>query len=181
MKQIVLIISLIIVLVSCSSEKTYTEEVINGVRYVKNIKESNKNLKVKLEKVAEIDFSDESSIISNVRDISLDSNNRIFIHDDKEKRILKFSPEGTFIDSFGRGGIGPFEIGEYSSMTIVDDTIIVNSSGEKRYSFYDLEGKGIKEIKIDNHKQAPSFDTVSDRYILSNSSMFHICEWKDYS
>ena len=142
---IVLSISALMTLISCQEQKTEwkgTIEEVDGVTIVKNPKEPMYGEDVfSLEEELSIGEAEEGKeyIFSTIRNIAVDDEERIFILDSKEKKIIVFDKNGVFIKTFGRIGQGP---GEFQ----IPSSVSYSSKGEimvldvAKLLFFSLDG-----------------------------------------
>jgi hypothetical protein len=69
----------------------------------------------------------------------------------KDSKIYKFNAAGEKIFEFGAKGQGPGDLMNPNGLDILDDkTLVVNDSGNKRLSLFDLTGKFVKSIKTND-------------------------------
>jgi hypothetical protein len=91
-----------------------TIETIGGVRVVHNVKGgklgSKPGVSIQLiRKIGDIDTLDENLAFNYPSDIAMDDSGNIYVLDSANHRVQKFSPEGTYLATFGRRGQGPGE------------------------------------------------------------------------
>jgi len=143
-------------------------ETKDGVLIVHNLKggKRGKNLRVSLElvrTVGDINTLDENFTFHNPEDIALDSKGNLYILDSGNHRIQKFSPQGSFISSFGQIGQGP---GDFNNPTSIEidpyDTIYVADPRNHRICIFSSDSKRPKTIKLLN------FNTEKVRYLSKN-------------
>jgi hypothetical protein len=89
-------------------------ETIGGVRVVHNEKGGklgNKpGVSIQLiRNIGDIDTLDENLAFNYPSDIAMDTSGNIYVLDSANHRVQKFSPEGTYLATFGRRGQGPGE------------------------------------------------------------------------
>jgi WD40 repeat protein len=69
----------------------------------------------------------------------------------KDSRIYKFNAAGEKVLEFGTKGQGPGDLMSPNGLDILDDKmLVVNDSGNKRLSLFDLTGKFIKSVKTND-------------------------------
>lgn len=101
-------------------------------------------------------------IFNKLRDISVDSEGRIYALDEKENSIYVFNKQGKILKTIGRAGVGPGELSRPVSIYIksayiyvLDDenrrVTIFNTSGnyEKSFNILDYPGGSNKNIIVD--------------------------------
>ena len=106
-------ILVLVILVYCTKEKTFTVETLGGnLKVVHNLKPQFDEPVAKLElnqKIGELEPEDDNYMFSCPLSTVRDKENIIYILDNKDFCIKKFSPEGKFIKKIGRQGQGPVE------------------------------------------------------------------------
>lgn len=155
------IFTLTIVLISCQSDKTTVEKVIeDGVEVVVNhlepyqIKGEPTNLS--LAHAFTLDMEDPSILNLGLTDIwifDVDSQGNIFIFQSPNKDdalVFKFDPNGDFLMSFGHMGEGPQEIQSpvYLGINSRDEIVIIDRA-KKKLVFFNNTGERLKEIPFD--------------------------------
>jgi DNA-binding beta-propeller fold protein YncE len=159
-----LLISLCIWL-SASDQEIKT---VDGVRIVHNEKGGKwgKNLPIKIElirTIGDINTLDENLAFNLPSDIVQDDAGNIYILDTGNCRIQKFSPEGKYMDTFGREGQGPGEFNSPTSLDIDSDgNIIVADWRSKKIQIFSTEGSLRKTITLTKHP-------LSETYALHSS------------
>ncbi|HXK49222.1 MAG TPA: 6-bladed beta-propeller [Clostridiales bacterium] len=148
-----LLTAVIITLISCSSEKPYTESIQNGVKVIENEKTGiSPDFKFSLKELYTIQNSetDTSFVLNFPGDRSnlnsdLDSKGNLFVVDNKRSLILKFDNKGKFISSFGGKGQGPGEFprNPVDISVMEDQNKIYVFDGSGRLTEFDMEGKFI--------------------------------------
>jgi len=95
-----------------------------------------------------IDVEDENYAFHFPYDVAWDSSDNIYILDEGNNRIQKFSPEGKYLATIGRHGQGP---GEFQSPFSLDidskGYLYVSEGGSRRIQILTPEGKAYKTIK----------------------------------
>ncbi|MGA2586915.1 MAG: 6-bladed beta-propeller [Candidatus Aminicenantales bacterium] len=85
------------------------------------------------------------------RSIAFLSDGSFFRAASKDSRIYKFNAAGEKIFEFGAKGQGPGDLMNPNGLGILDDkTLVVNDSGNKRLSLFDLTGKFVKSVKTND-------------------------------
>lgn len=136
----------------CSKEKTYIEEIIDGVRVVHNLKPKYDKPVVKLEFVQRIGAEEDQDIdehyfFTHPNNVVRDSKGNIYILDYKQKCVKKFNSEGVYITAFGRSGAGPGEFSYPFFMDIDKNDRIYVSDGIRRIQVLNTEGEFLKDYK----------------------------------
>lgn len=66
-----------------------------------------------------------------------------------EGLVHKFDAEGNLLKSFGRKGQGPGDLQNPGTLDVLDGkTLVVNDMGNRRLSFFDLDGNFLKTVKL---------------------------------
>ena len=151
--SIVLFISALTILVSCQKQAAEWKGKIeeeNGVTVVKNPKEPLYGENVfSLEKELSIGVAlgREEYMFSEIRDIAVDDEERIYVLDSKEAHIKVFDKNGKYVKTISKKGQGPGEIGFPRSVFITSQNeIMVPDISNRRLAFFSLEGKFIRNI-----------------------------------
>lgn len=134
----------------CSREKTYTEDIVNGVRVIHNLKPKYDKPDVGLEfvqTIGKLDGENSNYLLHKPYNIAVDDEGYFYVLDSGNNRIQKFNSKGEYILTIGRKGQGPGEFGYLIDIQIINNEIIrVIDSGNMRVSFFDLTGKFIKHV-----------------------------------
>lgn len=147
-----LIIVLSSLLLSCSQQKTKwkgTIEEADGVTVVKNPREPlyiGDVLELKEDlSIGEKEGREEYMFTRILIDIDDDEN--IYVLDNETANVRVFDKQGKFIKTIGRKGQGPGEMQSPRRIQITpQDEIMVYDLGNRRLSFFSLDGKFIKQI-----------------------------------
>jgi hypothetical protein len=149
---IILFLSAFILFVSCEKQKpgwkgTIEEE--NGVTIIKNPKEPiYKEGVFSLEEELSIGESEgrEEYMFSQIRDIAVDNEERIYILDVKEGHLKVFDRKGVYIKTIGKKGQGPGEL-EYPLSVFItgQNGIMINDIRNRRLAFFSKGGRFHKE------------------------------------
>lgn len=111
-------------------------------------------------------------------DIALDSNDNLFVLDNKAYCIKKFAPDGTLLKTFGRKGEGPGEmIGAYSMAVDPDGNVLVfDVMNSRRFSFYDNQGNFLKAVSLTEF----GFKNITGMAIAPRGDLLVSIKSKDY-
>jgi hypothetical protein len=136
--SIILFLSALMMLISCQKQKAEwkgTIEEVDGVMTVKNPREPYYGeLVLDLEEDLIIGREDNDNFLFfRVRDVTLDSENNIYILDSGNYRIQKFDTKGIYIKTIGKKGQGPGEFENPLSLHF-----------DKKENLYVLDGRQIK-------------------------------------
>lgn len=100
-------------IIACApTEKTYTVETIDGVRYIHNLTPLNENSRIGLEfiqKIGDFENEDENFMLFQPADVNVDSKGNIWIMDNGNFKVKKFTSDGKYLMSVGSQGSGPEE------------------------------------------------------------------------
>ena len=154
---IILLLSVIILLISCQKQKAKwqgTIEEINGVTIVRNPKKGLWDSKekanvtiIKERQIGELDGPEESLFVY-ITDVTVNSKGDIYIADSRLNEIRKFNKDGEHLLSLGRRGQGP---GEFQSVNIVSansqNELIAFDNMLGRISIFSDKGELIKTTK----------------------------------
>lgn len=92
---------------------------------------------------------DENYMFSGTICFNTDGDGNFYVSDEGTLRIQKYSPEGKYLLTIGRKGLGP---GEFRSLPVVrfdkDDNLYICDVTSRRISFFSKEGEFLKQIKM---------------------------------
>jgi len=150
--SIVLFLSIFIMLISCQKQKSEwkgTIEEVDGVTVVTNPKEPMYGEDVfSLEEELSIGSAEgrEEYLFYQVRGITVDEDERIYVLDLKEAHIKVFHKTGEYLKTMGRKGQGPGEMQMpiYVQMTSKDE-VMVHDTMAQRLSFFSRDGKYLRQ------------------------------------
>jgi len=148
--SIVLFLSALIILVSCEKQKTEwkgTIEQEDGVTVVKNSKEPMYGEDVvSLEEELSIGETEgrEEYMFSELRQVEVDVDERIYILDWEAEHIKVFDKDGKYLMTIGRKGQGPGELNNSSMISISQNELMVRES--RRLSFFSFDGKFLRHL-----------------------------------
>jgi len=138
---------------SCKKQKTAwtgTIENVDGIRVVKNPKKPlwDKDVFILEEELSIGDTEGKKEyMFSQIKDIAVDYQERIYILDEKEAHIKTFDKNGKYISTIGRKGQGPGEIGAPRNLHITrQNEIVIIDMSNRRLAFFSLTGDYIKNI-----------------------------------
>jgi len=141
---------------SCGTqEKTYTEEIIDGVKHIHNLKPKwGEEQRIRLELITILgnnESSDENYLFYRPMDVTMDQHDNIYILDRGNYRIQKFDKSDKYLKTIGRQGQGPGEFrGPQKIGMINKDLLYVADRENLRVEIFDSDGKRIKGIKLQN-------------------------------
>ena len=107
---------------------------------------------IKLERIKIIgDGPDNNLLFHKPADINLDGEGNLYVLDAGNHRIQKLSPEGQFLDSFGRKGQGPGEF-QFMSSLVLDEggNIWVTDLSTKRIKVLNSSGEELRNHDTGN-------------------------------
>lgn len=157
-----------------------TIEKIDGVTVIKNPKEPMYGDDVfHLEE--ELSIGEEGKgdeyIFSEVRDIAVDAEDRIYVLDRRQSHIKVFDKTGKYVKTIGKKGQGPGEMSSPSSLQITpQNELAVNDSSARKIHFFTLDGKFLRAVsqtnmsfftdpKIDNDGNITASYTIMDNEV----------------
>ncbi|MFC1554547.1 NHL repeat-containing protein [candidate division KSB1 bacterium] len=149
-----IIIVLTAILFSCSSNESEPNDVefIGGKKHIHNNAalwgdEPEVELKF-VRKIGDLDGLDENYWLHQPRDLAVDKAGNVYIVDQSNHRIQKYSPDGKYISTIGREGEGPGEFIFPNSIDISNDDILyVNDSNNLRVVRLTTDGSVINIFK----------------------------------
>ncbi len=161
MKKLLLFIPLVFLLCftfSCQQSKETDDvkiEIENGIQVVYNPKNPSplpgtpKRIIVKEELCIGDEEGVEDFVFSQIRSVQVDEEENIYVLDRKEACVKAFDKNGKYIRTFGKKGQGPGEIQRpYRMHLFAGKEILIYDTGNRRLSFYSLDGKFLREIPI---------------------------------
>jgi len=147
----IILLTISVLLISCSPQKNYTVTEENGVKYIANSEiPHNPKLKVKLKKKNQFQgFNEEDETedrFCEVTDLKFDSSGNMFISDRSTRTISKFRSNGEFIKSFGGRGEGPGEFENLDTFFIRNDIIFVPA--DYYVTTFNLKGDLLQKMRL---------------------------------
>jgi hypothetical protein len=171
----ILFLSVLIILVSCSEQKTEWKgkiELEDGVEIVKNPKEPlyKENI-LTFEEDLVLGRSDADGVyaFSHIRDLAVDGDEYIYILDDKKAHVKVFDKKGKYLRTIGQKGQGPGDLdnpGLISIYKITNELMVFN--GSQGISFFSRDGEFLKNRATNDSKRAFKIDSDSQGNILLN-------------
>ena len=84
---------------------------------------------------------DDTTLFTDVRELRVDGQGRMWVYDPGPKQILLFSPTGTLLKRIGRSGAGPGEFASDGGMAVLGDSgLAIWDSQNARITFIDSSG-----------------------------------------
>lgn len=128
-------------------------EIENGIQVVYNPKNPSplpgtpKQIIVKEELCIGDEEGMEDFVFSQIKSVQIDEEENIYVADSKEVCVKVFDKSGKHIRTFGKKGQGPGEIQRLLRMHLfAGKEILIYDTGNRRLSFYSLDGKFLREI-----------------------------------
>jgi len=153
--SIAILLSALIMLVSCSQQKTEWKGMVeqeNGITVVKNPKEPMYGEDVfNLEEELSIGEAEgrEEYMFSLIWDIEVDDKENIYVVDMKENHISKFDKNGGFLRMIGREGQGPGEFQQITNIQITpENELMVHDRYTFRLTFFSLDGNYLRTVLL---------------------------------
>lgn len=162
--KIIYIIFLSIVITGCKSNKKN----LNIYQYNKEPKYKDYTLKVnKILIIGGNDIKNESNLIGRVADFCFDEKGSIYICDDINIEIKKFTKEGNYVKNFGNGeGEGPNEFLLPRRIQFHNNNLFVLDYNLNRITQFNQNGVSVKAIQVKTLNPA--------NFILSNEFLYLI-------
>jgi hypothetical protein len=125
------------------------------------------------------DLDQEQYIFGIINDIKIDKNECIYILDSANFRVQKYSPEGKFLRTFGKGrGEGPGEFLRPKFLTVDHrNNIYVADINQMRITMFNPAGDVIKTMKT---KGQPAFMIAGDKNELYLTKLFDYGDFMIY-
>jgi hypothetical protein len=84
---------------------------------------------------------DDTTLFTDVRELRVDGQGRMWVYDPGPKQILLFGPTGTLLKRIGRSGAGPGEFASDGGMAVLGDSgLAIWDSQNARITFIDSSG-----------------------------------------
>jgi hypothetical protein len=178
--SIALLFSVFILLVSFGSQKTEwkgTIEKENGIIVVKNPKEPMYEEDVFAMKedlsIGEAEGREEY-MFSDITDIAVDEEERIYILDSKKSHINVFNKMGRYTKTIGNEGQGPGEMRRPTSLRITaKNEIIVNDSDTRKLHFFTLDGNFLRAVSQKKMNFFPNLKVDNEGNIVASYMIVH--------
>lgn len=108
----------------------------------------------------------EEPVFLQVRDIAIDSEEHIYVLDNKAAQVKVFDKRGSFLRTIGKKGQGPGELNRPTNIQIsAQDEIIIQDISLSRFTLYSLNGDFLKSISTAKLRIGPSrFDSEGNIY-----------------
>ena len=145
--------------VGCQSEQALAVDEIPTTDV--QTKSPNQDKKFALQKVSEILLvEDPDDPIGVIKGLRIDQD-RIYLMDTSQKRIMVFTTEGKFIRSIGRQGGGPGEFRQLFTMDVRDGLIAGFDQARRRITLFDSSGVFLNSFGTRTKESAPSGNCIS--------------------
>jgi len=160
-----------------------TIEKIDGVTVVKNPKEPMYGRDVfHLEEELSIggEGKGDEYIFSEIRDIAIDSEDRIYVLDQRECHVKLFEKSGKYVKTIGNKGQGPGEMSSPSTLQITaQNEIAVNDSSARKIHFFAPDGKFLQSLSQGNMGffADPKIDTdgnITASYMIMDNEVTYV-------
>lgn len=181
-KRIILLLVFFLIFVDCSKNKE-SEIKENGRTEEALLTESGRNYKsIKFDQKLRIgsdDFEREEYMFGIISDIKIDKDGYIYVLDSPNFRIQKYSPEGKFISSYGKGkGQGPGEFLRPKCIAVdLKNNLYVADMNQCRITVFSPKGKIIKTI---NTKVQPADIAIGKNEEIFITAFFDFGNYRIY-
>ncbi len=150
--------------VGCQSEQTPAVAEVPKA----DIQTPNQDKKFALQKVSEILLvEDPDAPIGVIKGLRIDQD-RIYLMDTSQKKIMVFTTEGKFIRSIGQQGGGPGEFRQLFTMDVRDGLIACFDQARRRITLFDTSGVFLNSFGTRTKESVPSGNCIS---ITSNKTL----------
>lgn len=132
---------LILGLVHAGCRQLDSREIPEEVRHIENLTyyPSDEEPLYNIELIRENAFGDTDNLFfSNMSSVVADDQDRVYISDFQENRVVVFQSDASFFTSFGQTGSGPGETLQAVSLFIRSDNLYVYDSAESRINVYSI-------------------------------------------
>ncbi|MBN1970027.1 MAG: hypothetical protein JW870_11720 [Candidatus Delongbacteria bacterium] len=164
-----MILILSLMLVGCI-KRSYTEQNIDGIRFVSNHFELDKDFKIDLKKIKEYNIKEiipDSLMVYSIYDVEMNKDGRIFIMDNNRYCVHMIDKDGNYIGNFGRKGIGPFEFSSSGELGLINEKVFVTTSEQLKSFLFDYNGNPVNEVIHSKFQETPSNFIISNGIVLS--------------
>ncbi len=140
--------------ISCSSRQTYTEEIVEGIKYIHNIEplwgtEGRVSFEF-IRKIGDLNTDDERYQLYRPSDVAVDQDGNILILDSGNYRVNRYDKDGRYLNSFGKEGSGPGEfLGATRLDVCPDGDILINDLAIRAVNIFDSSGHFVRRLSIE--------------------------------
>ena len=147
MRSVLIILTVMLILVSCSSRQADIYEK-DGVVYVDN-HEFPEDRYQSLNEVMKYESSPEDSVYFQlIADIKEDNDGNVYILDKNASELYKFDASGKFSKKLCRQGMGPSEVNKPNNICLtVAGNIIISDSENEKFLEITRDGEYVKSVK----------------------------------
>lgn len=135
----------------CGGEKTYVVEVRDGARYVHNSRPASEKPVAGLAfvgKIGELESKDPDRQFVRPMSADEDAEGNLFILDDKESVVKKFSPERKLVGRFGRNGQGPGEFQYAMKVAVSASGQVIVSTMSSEFHVFGNDGTYVDRFRL---------------------------------
>ncbi len=164
-------------------EKTYTEDIKDGVNHINNLAPlwgEKPEIRLEFEKYfGEYNTDNDDYLFYIPVDIDADSRGNLYVLEGGGKKIKKFDADGNYIKTIGREGQGPGEFMRPNELEIDrNDNVFVVDYGNNRIEVFDCDGKYLKSLKY-NRTYVDAFQLLSSGdVVMQNLATENIYRFK---
>ncbi|MCC5912842.1 MAG: 6-bladed beta-propeller [Balneolaceae bacterium] len=114
-----------------------------------------------------VQYGDENQTFGRIKDITLDSSNRIYILDSQRQNIRVFNTSGEYLTTLGGRGRGPGELQSARSMAVYENEFLLVNNG------YQIVVYNIANEPIEYLKTIPLEKFVHSICVMENKLFLH--------
>ncbi|MFC1492481.1 6-bladed beta-propeller [candidate division KSB1 bacterium] len=167
----IIIICILLTLSCYNSPDTYTEETVDGVRYVHNLAPLWSDAQmISLEfvqKIGELEGDDENYQLFRPFDVLKDNDGNICILETGKQRISIFSQDGKFLKGIGGNGQGPGEFLEPLTFDIdINSSFYITDIGQRQIKKIDYYGAELSKFHYNSSHRPPEIRIVGNRIFM---------------
>ena len=152
----------------CRGEKTFEAETRDGVRYVHNIEPASEKPVAGLAfvgKIGELESADPDRQFARPLSADEDAAGNLFILDDKEPCVKRFSAERRYLGRFGRNGQGPGEFQYAMSVKVAANGRVVVSTMSSEFHVFANDGTYVDSFRLPPYRGISPVVLGSDRIV----------------
>ncbi|MCP4723682.1 MAG: 6-bladed beta-propeller [bacterium] len=165
--------------------KTYTTEVVDGVTLVYNERprwEENPEISLSfVRKLGDIEGDDENYALFYPEDVAEDKDGNLYVVDNGNTRIQKFSRDGTYLATIGRKGQGPGEFSNILAMDFdYDGNMFVGDTDSRKVLVLDPTGEEMRRFTVKSLvgdlETTASGGIIKRGFIFDSDKLIDVCD-----